>query len=108
MQKLITSVFLIINTKTLVITFLAIASTLICRLMDFTADFPLTLVISAVVFPIVFSINAAYTSRETALANYGSLKAHGPIPLWSMYSIRQENKKNEFEKQRHLHLAETS
>ena len=77
MQKLITSIFLIINTKTLVITSLAIASTLICHLMDFTADFPLTLVISAVVFPIVFSINAAYTRRETALANYGSLKAHG-------------------------------
>jgi hypothetical protein len=29
------------------------------------------------VFPIVFSINAAYTRRETALAEYASIKAHG-------------------------------
>tara|TARA_X000001036_G_C20445084_1_gene710900 strand:+ start:44 stop:823 length:780 start_codon:yes stop_codon:yes gene_type:complete len=93
MQKLITSIFLIINVKTLVITSLAIAATLICRFMDFTADFPLTLVISAVVFPIVFSINAAYTRRETALAKYGSLKAHGhAIYLAVLYPSEKTNK----------------
>ena len=91
MQKLVSSIFLIINAKTFVITFLAIASTLICRLMDFTADFPLTLVISAVVFPIVFSINAAYTRRETALANYGSLKAHGHAIYLSILHSSQDS-----------------
>tara|TARA_S200000501_G_scaffold376724_1_gene432602 strand:+ start:1705 stop:2484 length:780 start_codon:yes stop_codon:yes gene_type:complete len=91
MQKLVSSIFLIINAKTFVITFLAIASTLMCRLMDFTADFPLTLVISAVVFPIVFSINAAYTRRETALSNYGSLKAHGHAIYLSILHSSQDS-----------------
>lgn len=71
------SIFLIINHKTLIVTSLSVASMFICRYVDFTADFPLSLVITAVVFPIVFSINAAYTRREIALDRYGSLKAHG-------------------------------
>jgi len=32
---------------------------------------------TAIVFPIVFSINSAYKRREAALDDYGSLKAHG-------------------------------
>jgi predicted membrane chloride channel (bestrophin family) len=71
------SISLIINRKTLIVTSLSVVSTYICRYLDFTANFPLTLVITAVVFPIVFSISAAYTRRETALDRYGSLKAHG-------------------------------
>jgi hypothetical protein len=67
------SIFLIINRKTLIVTSLSVASTFICRYVDFTADFPLSLVITAVVFPIVFSINAAYTRRETALDRYSRL-----------------------------------
>ncbi len=69
-------VLLIINLKTVVITLLAVASTALCLHFDITADFPLTLIATAVVFPIVFSIGGAYKRRENALARYGSLKAH--------------------------------
>jgi len=68
---------LIINLKTLVVTALAILSTFICRHYNFTADFPLTLITIAIVFPIVFSIGGAYKRREAALDEYGGIKAHG-------------------------------
>ena len=52
-------------------------STHICRVTDLTAEFPLTLMGIAVVFPLVFSISGAYERREAALDDYGSMKAHG-------------------------------
>ena len=70
-------ILLIINLKTLVITALAIASTYFCRRFSFTADFPLALIATAIIFPIVFSISGAYKRREVALSEYGSIKAHG-------------------------------
>ena len=71
------SIIDIINLKTLIVTILAVISTSICITYDLTADFPLTLIATAVVFPIVFSINGAYKRREAALREYGSIKAHG-------------------------------
>jgi hypothetical protein len=68
---------MIINLKTFIITSAAILSTWACRKLGLTADFPLTLVGVAIVFPIVFSIGGAYKRREAALREYGSLKAHG-------------------------------
>ena len=38
-----------------------------------TANFPLTPLATAIVFPIVFSINSAYKRREAALDDYGAL-----------------------------------
>lgn len=70
-------IFLIINYKTLIITLLAIASTWFCIQFSITADFPLTLIATAVIFPIVFSINGAYKRREVALSKYSVLKSHG-------------------------------
>ncbi|MCB1608336.1 MAG: hypothetical protein KDI71_15315 [Xanthomonadales bacterium] len=67
----------IFNLNSLVVTLLSIASTYLCLRLDIKADFPLTLVATAVIFPIVFSISGAYKRRETALANYGTLKSHG-------------------------------
>ena len=37
----------------------------------------MTLIATAVVFPIVFSIGGAYKRRENALVKYSSIKAHG-------------------------------
>ena len=71
------SLFAIINIKTLVVVVLALASTYICLKADIKADFPLTLIATAVIFPLVFSIGGAYKRRENALAKYGSIKAHG-------------------------------
>ncbi len=68
---------LIINAKALVIAALAVLSTYICLQLGLTGDFPLTLIATAVVFPIVFSINSAYKRREAVLDDYGQIKAHG-------------------------------
>lgn len=76
-MKFIRSVFLIINYKTLIVIFLSIVSTFLCERYNILANFPLTLISVAVVFPIVFSISGAYTRRESALKLYGTMKAHG-------------------------------
>jgi len=77
MWKLFKRVFLIINLKTVLITSLSIISTLVCIHYGIKANFPLTLISTAIVFPIVFSIGGAYKRREVALDEYGSIKAHG-------------------------------
>lgn len=77
MWKLFKRVFLIINLKTLIITALSIISTMICLKYHIKADLPLTLISTAIVFPIVFSIGGAYKRREVALDEYGAIKAHG-------------------------------
>lgn len=67
----------IINLKAVVIASLAVLSTWACIRYGIVANFPLTLIATAVVFPIVFSINSAYKRRELVLDDYGSLKSHG-------------------------------
>jgi len=61
----------------MVVATLAVLSTYFCFHWNISANFPLTLIATAIVFPIVFSINSAYKRRESALDDYGSLKAHG-------------------------------
>lgn len=68
---------LIINFKTLTIAVLAVLSTWFCRKYGYIANFPLTLIATAIIFPIVFSINSAYKRREAVLDDYAALKAHG-------------------------------
>ncbi len=68
---------LIINAKAVIVAGLAVLSTYFCLQFDLRADFPLTLIATAVVFPIVFSINGAYKRRESVLDDYGQMKAHG-------------------------------
>ena len=68
---------LIFTKNSLIIGLLSCLSTFICLYYKLYADFSLTLIGIAVVFPIVFSINGAYKRREVALNLYGTLKAHG-------------------------------
>lgn len=68
---------LIINIKTIVIAALAVLSTYACLRLNLIANFPLTLIATAIIFPIVFSINSAYKRREAVLDDYAALKAHG-------------------------------
>lgn len=75
-MKALRSIFLIINYKTFVITFLSIGSTWLCGHYQLKADYPLTLIGIAIVFPVVFSIDSAYKRRESALANLGDIKNH--------------------------------
>jgi predicted membrane chloride channel (bestrophin family) len=77
MLKRLKTITLIINTKAIVIAGLAVLSTFLCLSFEITANFPLTLLATAIVFPIVFSINSAYKRRAAALDDYGSLKSHG-------------------------------
>jgi len=76
-MKRLFSIFLIINFKSLVIAALGVLSTWLCLRYDIKADYPLTIIATAIIFPIVFSIGHAYKRRESALGHYGSLKAHG-------------------------------
>lgn len=71
------SLLQIVNLKSAVISLLAMLSTWICMRMKIEADFPLTLIATAIVFPLVFSISTAYTRREKALEEIGALKANG-------------------------------
>ena len=73
----LTRITLVVDRKSFFIVFMAIGSMLLCRHFDIEADFPLTLISTAIVFPIVFSIGGAYKRREHALAEYGNIKAHG-------------------------------
>lgn len=70
------AILLIINFKSIWISALAVLSTYLCIRYGVTAEFPLPLILIAVVFPIVFSIDAAYKRREAALDHYGDIKAH--------------------------------
>jgi predicted membrane chloride channel (bestrophin family) len=76
-MKLWKSVRGIFNINTAIVTILAMISTYICIVYELYADFPLTLLGIAVVFPIVFSIGTAYSRREKALNHYSTLKAYG-------------------------------
>jgi hypothetical protein len=69
--------FFVVNAKSVIVAVLALLSTYLCRRFNLSANFPLTLITTAIIFPIVFSIGGAYKRRENALREYGSLKAHG-------------------------------
>ncbi|MFC1500385.1 hypothetical protein ACFL6T_05160 [Candidatus Zixiibacteriota bacterium] len=76
-MNILKSIRLIMGVNTLLVASLAVLSTWLCRRYGWTADFPLTIIGIAVVFPIVFSISGAYKRRETALKHYGTMKAFG-------------------------------
>ncbi|MGI9233207.1 MAG: hypothetical protein ACR2RD_06205 [Woeseiaceae bacterium] len=77
MIKRLKTITLLLNIKAIVVASLAILSTHLCLYWGVSANFPLTLIATAIVFPIVFSINSAYKRREMALDDYASLKSHG-------------------------------
>lgn len=76
-QRQLRSFFSIIDHHTAAIVVLAVISTWVCRRQEWFAEFPLTMVGTAIIFPIVFSIGGAYKRREGALDDYGNMKAHG-------------------------------
>ncbi len=73
----ISSLRQLVSVQTFVVTLLSVVSTYLCRENGLLAEFPLTLIGTAIVFPIVSSIGGAYKRREAALDEYGSIKAHG-------------------------------
>ena len=75
MGTVIKNFFSVINTKTLIVIAAACTTTYICTEMEFYYNVPTDLIGIAIVFPIVFSINAAYSRREKALEHYSLFKA---------------------------------
>ena len=67
----------VVNLKSVIISALAVLATWLCLALKIVADFPLTLIATAIVFPLVFSISTAYNRREKALEEYGALKSNG-------------------------------
>jgi predicted membrane chloride channel (bestrophin family) len=77
MMRSIFSLTQVVNLKSVIISLVAVLSTWLCLKLGIKADFPLTLIATAIVFPLVFSIGTAYTRREKALEEYGAMKACG-------------------------------
>ena len=77
MPRYLSGVLRVVNRKSVLISALAVLSTWLCMELRITANFPLTLIATAIVFPLVFSINTAYNRREKSLEEYGALKANG-------------------------------
>lgn len=77
MWKQVSYLGLIMNYKTVVIAAVAMFATWLCMRYNIKGDFPLTIISTAVIFPIVFSIGHAYKRREVTLDDYGTIKAHG-------------------------------
>ncbi len=77
MLRSISGLTQIVNLKSLVISALSVISTWLCLRLGIKADFPLTLIATAIVFPLVFSISTAYNRREKALEEYGAIKSNG-------------------------------
>jgi predicted membrane chloride channel (bestrophin family) len=59
-----------------VVTVLAVLSTHVALTLGLSAEMPADIISVAVIFPIVFSIHAAYTRREEALRYLASLRSH--------------------------------
>lgn len=77
MIRRLKTIAFIFSIKAIVISALAVLSTYLCLRWNLLANYPLTLIATAIVFPIVFSINSAYKRREAVLDDYASIKAHG-------------------------------
>ena len=66
----------IVNMQTVAVTAVSIIATWVCYTNGWIINLPTGLIGLAIVFPIVFSINAAYRRREDALKAFASLKAN--------------------------------
>lgn len=76
-NKQLKSFFLIVNYKSILLSIVALTSTYICNHYNWTADFPVILVTTAIVFPLVFSIDSAFKRRESALRHLADFRSHG-------------------------------
>jgi predicted membrane chloride channel (bestrophin family) len=88
------SFILIINYKTFIITSLGLLSTYLCHKYSILANFPDMLIGVAIVFPVVFSIGAAYNRRENALKNLADFKGHA-ISMYYATRDWPDNKEND-------------
>ncbi len=76
MKDIIHDFWKVISLQTFVVIGIACVATAICIWQEVFIELPSALIGIAIVFPIVFSINAAYRRREEALNHFASLKGH--------------------------------
>ena len=76
MRDIVTDFWKIISLQTFVVIGLSCIATAVCIWREVFIELPSALIGIAIVFPIVFSINAAYRRREEALNHFASLKGH--------------------------------
>ena len=93
-MKSIRSFIKIVDHQTIIVMVLAIISTYLCGRFRLLADMPSGLIGIAIIFPIVFSINAAYRRREEALRYFASFKAHA-VALFYAHRDWTPSKDNE-------------
>ena len=76
MQVVVYFIKVMVSVQTAIVISLACLATYLCIRFEVAVDLPTALIGIAIVFPIVFSINAAYRRREEALGYFASLKSH--------------------------------
>lgn len=85
-MKSLKNFFEIVDVHMIIVTVLSLILTYLCLCFGFQSDLPSGFVGIAIVFPVVFSINAAYRRREQALGYFADLKAH----LVSLYYAHRD------------------
>lgn len=88
----------LLNLQMLVVVAVALSATFVCKRYGIAGDFPLTLIGTAIVFPLVFSINSAYKRREKVLDQYANLKAHGRALYYASTDWLEKNDKKSTDK----------
>ncbi|PCI22023.1 MAG: hypothetical protein COB67_13670 [SAR324 cluster bacterium] len=95
----------ILNFKTMIIISMGLGATWLCQYWQLFAELPTSLIGIAVVFPIVFSINAAYQRREVALNHLSSFKSCSTALLFLLRDQPKEDSRELAENFRDLTLA---
>lgn len=90
------------STQTGVIILLSVGATYLCLRYNVAVELPTSLIGIAIVFPIVFSINAAYRRREEALRYFASLKAHAVALFYAHRDWLPENNNEHLSRAREL------
>ena len=97
MKAFFNSLILIINYKTFIVTILSTVATWVCIQLNFLADFNLSMISVAMVFPIVFAINSAFQRREEALKALAGIKGLLVAIFLAVKHWRENGKKAENE-----------
>lgn len=85
----------VIDYKSILVILLACFFTFVCMELDFIFDMPTDLIGIAIVFPIVFSINAAYIRREKALTHFSEVKGSAlAIRMATLHWIKHKSTPN--------------
>ena len=104
MLKIVKSFLAVVDCQTYFVTVCSLVATYLCVLYEIRAALPSGLIGIAIIFPIVFSINAAYKRREDVLKYFASLKAHG-VALYLAHTDWSTDENSSKERAKQLFLS---